>query len=424
MLIIHHVNNLQQPLARILEPGVTEALRRFPVVVVSGARQTGKTTLVRTSAISKGRTYRSLDDYDVLERARAQPDALLQDADRLTLDEVQRVPELLLAIKRDVDRSRNPGRFLLTGSAQLLMMGRVSESLAGRAVYLTLWPMTEAEKHGTPHGGPWSRWIEAPDAQSASRLSAAPGADRGWRSRVLAGGFPVPALGSDPVGRVQWFEGYVRTYLERDLQDLSAISSLPDFRRLMRLAAHRIGQMLNQSELARDAALAQATAHRYLNLLETSYQIVRVPAFAGSKTKRLVKTPKLYWTDTGLAAHLTGVATGKPEPEAFENGALLENLVLMQILAWRETVIPRPEVHYWRTAGGLEVDFVVEHGRRLLPIEVKSSRRLRPNDAKGLAAFLDEHRKAAPFGLVVYDGKEVTRLAERIVAVPMGAVWG
>ncbi len=415
MVIIHGVNNLQKPLARLLEPAVTDALRRFPVVIVSGARQTGKTTLVGTSALSKGRTYRSLDDYDVLERARAQPDSLLQDADRLTLDEVQRVPELLLAIKRDVDRSRKPGRFLLTGSAQLLMMGRVSESLAGRAVYLTLWPMTEAEKQGTSRGGPWSRWIEASDAPAASRFARERGSEGGWRARVVAGGFPVPALECDATGRTQWFDGYLRTYLERDLQDLSAISSLPDFRRLMRLAAHRVGQMLNQSELARDAALAQATAHRYLNLLETSYQIVRIPAFAGSKTKRLVKTPKLYWTDTGLAAHLAG---------ATENGAFLENLVLMQILAWRETVIPRPEVHYWRTAGGLEVDFVIEHGRRLLPIEVKSSRRLRPDDAKGLAAFLDEHRKTAPFGLVLYDGKEVIRLAKRIVAMPLGAVWG
>jgi len=189
------------------------------------------------------------------------------------------------------------------------MMQRVSESLAGRAVYLTLWPMTEAEKAGKPAGGPWSRWLAAARAEELLlEPSAMTSPDGGWRPRALAGGYPVPALAVEASERAQWFDGYLRTYLERDLQDIASISSLADYRRLMRLACLRIGQMLNQSELARDAALAQATAHRYLNLLETSCQIVRLPAFSFSRTKRMVKTPKLYWTDTGLAAHLAGMA--------------------------------------------------------------------------------------------------------------------
>lgn len=161
------MNRLTTPLPRLLEPTVAAALRRFPVVVLTGARQTGKTTLVGAGAVAKGRTFRSLDDYDVLERALKQPDLLVQEAERLTLDEVQRAPEMLLAIKRDVDRSRTPGRFLLTGSANLLMMRRVSESLAGRAVHLTLWPMTEAEKQGKPEAGPWGDWLDAPDMRAS-----------------------------------------------------------------------------------------------------------------------------------------------------------------------------------------------------------------------------------------------------------------
>ncbi len=411
--------NSYQIRPRILEPAVLAALGRFPVGVVTGARQTGKTTLVTTGAIAKGRTYRSLDDYDVLERALARPDVLVQEAERLTLDEVQRAPELLRAIKREVERSRKPGRFLLTGSANLLMMRRVSESLAGRAVYLTLWPMTEAEKQGTADAGPWSSWIEARGARS---VKAAVSAGPRWPSKVVAGGYPVPALAEDPGGRAQWFDGYVRTYLERDLQDISAISSLADFRRLMKLASLRVGQMLNQAELARDAALAQATAHRYMNLLEASCQIVRLQPFATSRTRRLVKTPKLYWSDTGLAAHLAGIASPEPSEESIP-GALLENLVLTQILAWRETALPRPEILYWRTQGGAEVDFVIEAGRRLLPIEVKSARRVRLADAKGLETFLEDNAKAAPLGILLYGGRDVVALTEAIVAVPLDAVW-
>ncbi len=418
MNIIHHVNRLSDPLPRTLAPAIATALRRFPVVVLTGARQTGKTTLVTTGPVAKGRTFRTLDDYDVFERALEQPDSLLGGVDRLTIDEVQRAPEILRAIKRDVDRSRAPGKFLLTGSANLLMMRRVSESLAGRAVYLTLWPMTEAEKVGRADSGPWSRWVEAPDARSLDTPKAR-SSPTDWRVAVLEGGYPVPALAEDPAERAQWFDGYLRTYLERDLQDVASIASLADFRRLMRLAALRVGQMLNQSELARDAALAQATAHRYLNLLETSCQIVRLPAFATSRTKRLVKTPKLYWTDTGLAAHLAGLATGNTRPADEVPGALLENLVLIQMLVWRETVVPRPEIYYWRTQGGLEVDFVIESGRRLLPIEVKASRRIRPADAAGLHAFLDEHPKTAPFGVLLYGGDEVVAMAERVVAIPL-----
>ncbi|MFQ5719782.1 MAG: ATP-binding protein [Acidobacteriota bacterium] len=416
------MNRCEALLPRLLEASLAAALRRFPVVVLTGARQTGKTTLVGATSIAKGRTFRSLDDFDVLDRALEEPDLLLQDAECLTLDEVQRAPEMLLAIKRDVDRAREPGRFLLTGSANLLMMRRVSESLAGRAIDLTLWPLTEREKQGRAGAGPWSDWLAAPDVRAAGALFRSTKTGD-WAPRILAGGYPIPALAAEEGERAQWFDGYVRTYLERDLQDLASVSSLSDFRRLIRLAAHRVGQILNQSELARDAALTQPTTHRYLNLLETSYQIVRLPAFAVSQTKRLVKSPKIFWTDTGLAAHLAGFTTPGTAPSPPAPGALLENLVLTQILAWRETVVPRPQIHYWRTRGGIEVDFVIEDRRRLLPVEVKFGRRVRPADARGLGAFLDDHRGSSPFGVLLYGGDETVLLAERIIAVPLGCLW-
>ncbi|MBI5367825.1 MAG: ATP-binding protein [Planctomycetes bacterium] len=421
------MNSLSELRPRILARPLLTALDRFPVVVLSGARQTGKTTLVTMPTVGAGRAFRTLDDLDVLERAQAAPDALLEDAPRLTLDEVQRAPSLLLAVKRAVDRKRTPGRFLLTGSANLLMMRRVSESLAGRAVYLDLWPMTEAEKGGHADPGPWSDWLAAPDARAARALvpptDPRPAGNAAF-DRLLIGGYPASVLARDPGERAAWFDGYVRTYLERDLRDLSAIGNLTDFRRLMRLAALRVGQVLNQSDLGRDAGLPQPTAHRYLDLLETSYQIVRLPPYSVSRTKRLVKAPKLYWTDVGLAAHLAGIASREALSADRLAGALVENLLLTHLLVWRAGAAPRAELHYWRTQTGEEVDFVLEAGNRLLPVEVKSARRVAPADARGLESFLAEHAKAAPFGLLLYGGEETLALTDRVVAVPLRAVWG
>lgn len=199
----------------------------------------------------------------------------------ITLDEVQREPGLLRAVKRAIDRDRTPGRFLLTGSANLLLMRQVSESLAGRASYLTLWPMTIREQRGLGRCGVWDELLAAPDAEWIDIIAGQPDSPDDWKTVARRGGFPTPALHLDtPRAREVWFDGYVRTYLERDLQDLSAIAALPDFRRLMRAAALRLGQLVNQTELGRDVALPQPTVHRYLNLLETSYMLVRLPAHA------------------------------------------------------------------------------------------------------------------------------------------------
>ena len=210
--------------------------------------------------------------------------------------------------------------------------------------------------------------------------------------------------------RAIWFDGYVRTYLERDLQVLSAIAALPDFRRLMRATSFRLGQLINQAELGRDVALPQPTVHRYLNLLETSYLLVRVPAYAVNRTKRLIKSPKLYWGDTGVAMHLAeGV-----EP----TGAHLENIILLDIVAWRDARIDRAEVYYWRTATGEEVDFVIEAGGRVLPIEIKSSSRPRLADATHLRSFRAEYGKKARSGLLLHTGSTIEWLTPDVLAAP------
>ncbi len=382
----------------------------MPAVVVTGARQTGKSTLAQKLA-PRGRRFFSLDDLDVVDAARRDPEALVGGAEPVTLDEVQREPELLRAVKRAIDRRRWPGQFLLTGSANLLLMRQVSESLAGRASYLTLWPMTRREQRALGRCGIWDELLDAPDEKWRDLVTAQPEGPEDWRALARRGGFPTPAIQlKTAVERAVWFDGYVRTYLERDLQDLSSIAALPDFRRLMRAACLRMGQLVNQTELGRDVALPQPTVHRYLNLLEISYLLVRLPAYAVNRTKRLIKSPKLYWGDTGVALHLAQLT----EP----GGAHLENLVLHDLLAWRDARLDRAEILYWRTTIGEEVDFVIEAGDRLLPIEIKATGRPRLQDAAHLRTFRAEYGKKARAGLLLHTGNTVEWLAPDVLAAP------
>lgn len=420
MIIIDVMNNPILP--RAVGRRLKAMVKVMPAVMVSGARQTGKSTLARSfghdessspgaTTARPGRRYLSLDDLDVVDLARRDPGALVRGTGPITLDEVQREPELPGAVKREIDRHRRPGRFLLTGSANLLLMGRVSESLAGRASYLTLWPMTRREQKGLGRCGIWERLFEAPDDQWLEVVSGSGSTEDDWRALARRGGFPVPAVHLDsPEARAIWFDGYVQTYLERDLQALSSIAALPDFRRLMRAACLGLGRLVNQSRLGRDIGLKQPTVHRYLNLLETSYLLVRVPAYSVNRTKRLVKSPKLYWGDTGLAMHLAQ----EEEPR----GAHLENLVLHDLLAWRDSRPVRAELLHWRATTGEEVDFVIEAGGELLPIEVKATKRPRLADAAHLRTFRAEYGRAARSGLLLHEGKSLAWLTPEVLAAP------
>jgi len=382
----------------------------MPAVVVTGARQTGKSTLVQELAPG-GRIYFSLDDLDVVDAARRDVESLVGGTRPVTLDEVQREPDLLHAVKRAIDKDRKPGRFLLTGSANLLLMHSVSESLAGRASYLTLWPMTRREQRGLGHCGIWNELLAARDEDWLDLLAVQPDEPDDWRALARRGGFPTPAVHlRKAADRAVWFDGYVRTYLERDLLELSAVASLPDFRRLMRAACFRLGCLANQTELGRDVALPQPTVRRYLNLLETSYLMVRLPAYAVNRTKRLIKSPKIYWGDTGVALHL---AEGEKP-----GGAHFENLVLHDLLAWRDARLERAELFYWRTTIGEEVDFVIEANGSLIPIEVKTSGRPRLRDARHLRAFRAEYGSKVRSGIILHTGKTLEWIAPDVLAVP------
>lgn len=405
---------------RWLQGQLKLALRTMPVVVLTGARQTGKTTLARN--LQPQRRYLTLDDLDVLDQARHNPDSLLANPP-LTIDEAQRAPELLLAIKRRVDKARNPGDFLITGSAQFPLMRGVVDSLAGRAVYLDLSSFCPLEWQGDPGATDLFDCLFDPDSDFKAWASSA--VCDGWREWVVRGGLAPALLCPTEEARGLWFGGYAKTYLERDLRDLSNIESLPDFQRLMHVAAQRTGRLVNQAEIARDAGLSHATCHRYLNLLETGYQIERVKSFTANPTVALVKSPKLFWRDSGVASWLAGIHDRATLQRRTDVGAWMEQAVFQTLDAWRNADPFRRRLTYWRTRSGAEVDFVLEQEQRIVALEVKAGGRVGMGDIAGLRRFIESlvNRSSFVRGIVLYGGDEVRFLDESIVALPCGALF-
>ena len=398
-------------LSREITARLERALRQLPVVVLSGLRQTGKSTLLQNEiGLARGHVYRTLDDFATLAAARANPESLLEGA--VILDEVQRCPELLVALKKSVDEKRQPGRFILSGSANLALLGHVTETLAGRAGYFTLHPMTRREQWGTTSQQPFLvKFLHSPVLPSGK-------ADPVSEREVLRGGLPPACLGSVE-GVPEWFRGYVQTYVERDVRQLSQITDLIAFRTLAQLAALRTGQVLVISTLARDAKLNAVTAGRYLDLLEASFLIRRLPPFLKNRSSRLVKSPKLHFTDSGLAAHMAGIATLEPGRDDLLRSALFETYVAQNLAALLEAHLPEAQMGYWHEQGRHEVDFVIEIDRKVVGIEVKAATRWGESDLSGLMAFMDR-TPACVAGVLAYNGKQSVKLGEGLFAIPLG----
>jgi hypothetical protein len=399
---------LQRELASL----VRRALAALPVVVITGLRQAGKTTFLQQDTAFAGRRYLTLDDYATLEAARREPEALLGKGEPVTIDEAQRCPELLLAVKRAVDRRRTPGRFVLSGSANLALMEGVSESLAGRALYLTLHPFSRRERLGSTEPPFLTAFLTEPRLPSQPRFRPV------TNEEVLAGGLPPVVTGEAPDPAL-WFLGYEQTYLERDLRDLSQVADLVAFRNLLRLAAFRTAQILNQSEMARDAKLPASTVARYLGLLETSFVLHRLGPYLRSRTTRLIKSPRLFLSDSGLAAHLTTTKDLAPTADEPLRGALFETWVHQNLRALLDAHLPEAELAFWSVQGRYEVDFVITHGRRSVAVEVKAGSRFSRKALSGLEAFLARTPEAAA-GVLAYNGEEAVALGDRLYAVPVG----
>lgn len=398
---------------------MVKALADTSVLVLTGARQVGKSTLLLHEAPFNHMPYFSLDNFDTLRQADEDPFSLWAGYTDIVIDEVQKAPRLLSAIKQAVDKDPGKYHFVLSGSANLLLMKQVSESLAGRAIYFELDPLTVGEILETP--APTlitdlmaGHWLE--DTTFGGSILDLP-------TLLLRGLLPpLVRLDSAP-SWTRWWEGYVATYLERDLRQVSQISSLLDYRRMMELLALRCGQVLNQSELGRDAGLTQPTTHRYLNLLETTCLFHQVPAFSGNPALRLVKSPKAFWNDTGLVSYLSGYYQKEDLQGSRQMGHIFENFIYHHLNVTAQMMIPRGRIYHFRTTSGKEVDFILEHGRRHLAFEVKLTAKPGYHDTENLRAYLDQHPQAAG-GILIHCGDEIRRIRQNILAVPWRLISG
>jgi predicted AAA+ superfamily ATPase len=401
--------------SRWLEPLLAKALSVFPVVVVAGARQVGKTTLVRNLCPGPKRRYFTLDSLDVLSQAKESPDSLLEDLP-VTLDEVQRAPELLLAVKRAVDRGRVKGGILLTGSANFSLLRSVADSLAGRAVYLELSPFCKEEWEGS------RKSLDLIDGLFREKLDidAWEGPRVDWRQMLCRGGFPPALEIKDDAARGMWFGGYVQTYLERDLRQLSNVGNLGDFQMLMRLAAGRTARLLNESDLARDAGISQPTCHRHMQWLEVGCLISRLEAFHANASSGMRKAKKLMWQDSGLAAWLAGICCADDVSKRPDEGFWLEQAVFQTLQAWRAMDSASRRITHWRDGGKRDVDFILETPEGIVGLEIKASQNVTPSDGIGLRALCAAMPKGRPFlrGIVLYGGSEPRSLGGQISALP------
>lgn len=406
---------------RHLSDRLLEALSDTPVILLHGARQTGKSTLVREVATSRHPArYVTLDDASNLAAAVADPQAFVdQLGGPAVIDEVQRAPGLFLAIKKAVDEDRTPGRFLLTGSANVLLLPQLAEALVGRMEVLTLWPLSQGELAGRREGLIDALFAgEAPEPASATESAA-----ELW-ARVRRGGYPEALERRSAERRDAWFGAYVTTLLQRDIRDLARIEGLADLPRLLALVAANAGNLVSFAELSRDAGIAQTTLKRYLALLETSFLVQRLPPWSANLGKRLIKTPKLYLGDPGLAAHLLGWGeSDRPELDATA-GRLLENFVFMELskaITWSRV---QPRLFHFRTASGSEVDFVLEdRAGRCVGFEVKTGASVGERDFRGLRGLRDALGDRFRAGVVLHGGAETVPFGRDLFAAPVSTLW-
>lgn len=409
-----------KPLPRALEATLRAALADTPVVCLLGPRQCGKTTLARALAPRYG--YVTFDDADALALARSDPNGFLAALpDPVILDEIQRVPELLRALKLSVDRDRRPGRFLLTGSANLLLLPKLGDSLAGRMTILELHPLTVAEQERAS-GGFLAAWLTG-KLKSSLAAPAQPPAPRDLAARVIAGGFPEP-LTRTPARARSWHRDYVRALLERDVQDVARVKEPRDLSRLLSLLALRTGELLNISTLSNELDLRRDTVENHLAACERLYLVRRLQPWHRHESKRLVKTPKLHFVDSGLAATLADLTSEDWHDRRDRFGHLLETFVLEQLMAqasWTD-----PDLHFWhyRDKDQVEVDLVITQGRKTWGVEVKAAATVTESDGNGLRRLADQCGKDFQGGILFHSGTSTLPLADkRFLAAPLAKLW-
>lgn len=403
---------------RNLQTKLNAALTDTPAVLIVGARQVGKTTLSRSIGINN---YLTFDETNILSIAKKSPQDFVANLSKpIIIDEVQLCPEILSVIKQEIDNNRVAGQFILTGSANVLTLPKVSESLAGRIEVLTLRTLSQNEIESNDRNLVDKLFADEFDfPTSFSEINR-----EELLNRMLIGGYPEVISRKTESRRQDWFQSYITTILQRDIRDLANIEGLTDMPRLLSLLAARAAGLLNVAEISRSIGFPQMTLHRYMSLLEKVFLVETVPAWSGSLKNRLVKTPKIFITDTGLLSYLQGLSLDKVQKNPTLAGSLTENFVVCELkkqLGWSET---RAEMFHFRTSNDKEVDVIIENlGGEIVGIEVKSSSSVNPSDFKGLQLLAESLPNKFKRGIILYSGNKFLAFGEKLFLVPINALW-
>ncbi|HIJ94341.1 MAG TPA: ATP-binding protein [Desulfuromonadales bacterium] len=413
---------MSTPLAvypRHIEPRVVEALTDTPVVMISGPRQAGKTTLVRRVAANHGMRYLTLDDEITRLAAVEDPVGMIRAQDRAVIDEIQRAPQLLLAIKKTIDEDRRPGRFLLTGSANLMTLPAVADSLAGRMETLSLLPLSQSEMHGGT-----ANWLDSvfsgrlPEPQimlTGNELVEA----------VLRGGYPESVSRATARRRTAWSRQYIDALIQRDVRDLAGVDRLDSLPRFLRALAQVSGQLCNYSQLGGQLRLDHKTAARYVGLFEQMFLLRRIDVYAANRLNRVVKTPKLQFIDSGLLATLLDFSPAVAGQDRSRFGNVLETFVYGELRKHATTADGEYQLLYYRDHDQYEVDVVIEDaGGQLIGVEVKAAASIRQSDLRGLKRLASTTGDRFKMGVVLYDGEEIMPMGDRLCAAPISTLWG
>jgi len=403
---------------RLIKARVVESMADTPVVLLAGPRQAGKTTLVRQLADQDMR-YITLDDELTLFAAREDPVGIVRSLDRAVIDEIQRVPQLLLAIKKSVDEDRRPGRFLLTGSANLMVMPTVADSLAGRMETLTLLPLSQSELHGTSEN-----WLDRAFVERLPMV-ATPLIGDELVDAVLRGGYPEAVLRDTARRRTAWARQYTAAIVERDVRDVAGIDKLDHLPRFLRALAQMAGQMCNYTQLGGQVGLDGKTAARYIGVFEQMYLLKRVEVWARNRLSRVVKTPKVQFVDSGLLSTLMDFTVDTVQQDRSRFGLVLESFVFSELLKHASTAEGEYRLLYYRDHDQFEVDVVIENATgQLVGVEIKATATVKESDLRGLKRLASIAGDAFKLGVILYDGTETLPLGAHFWAAPLSTLWG
>lgn len=403
---------------RLIEARIAEAMADTPVVLVAGPRQAGKTTLVR-QMVDLGMRYLTLDDELTLLAAKEDPVGMVRGLDRAVIDEIQRAPQLLLAIKKTVDEDRRPGRFLITGSANLMALPTVADSLAGRMETLTLLPLSQSEMHGTS-----GNWLDSAFAGQLLKVST-PIVGDDLVEAVLRGGYPEAVSRATARRRTAWARQYIDAIIQRDVRDVAGIDRLDQLPRFLRALGQVSGQMCNYTQLGGQVGLDSKTAARYVSVFEQMYLLKRIEVWAKNRLNRVVKTPKLQFIDSGLLSTLVDFTPALAKQDRSRFGNVLETFVFGELLKHTTTADGNYQLLYYRDHDQFEVDVVIENAAgHLVGVEVKAAATVKESDLRGLKRLASIAGDQFKLGVILYDGTETLPLGDGLWGAPISTLWG